>query len=351
MVAPGTNTAVSNFNQYSYGLGGVGRAGGGGGAGLLSSSMGQLGPGYSINYGNLGSGGAGSLYAGAAGAPLPALNSASALSAHRGGLSGLAGGKAELIDRGGDVARVDADLSSAAFNSAMVAIQSAGNGSQLKGASAITTLVPAAPGIYHDFMENGEKAFHSGYFVEAMQNFRNANHVGVHDPESMLSLAHAHFALGQFATAGVYLAQAIEVLPELPLLPIKPTSFYGDLGEQRARYGDHLDMLRAYLGHQPDDAEAHLLLAYFLWFSQNDDPTAKAQDIQNARQSLAAGLAASRKTQVSKATVEAIETFWDGMVASGQASGRLEQTPTSSPAPAAPASDAGKPATQPAAGK
>jgi tetratricopeptide (TPR) repeat protein len=344
LVAPGANTNVNTFSQYSYGLGGVGRASAGG-AGALSSSMGQLGGGYSTNYSNLGAGGAAGLSTNKAGAPLPMLNSA--LSAPRGGL----GGMGELLDRGGDLAKANAILDSSVVSSAMAAIQSAGSGSDLKQASAVTTLVPATPGVYHDFMENGEKAFRSGYFLEAMQAFRNANHIGVHDPESLLSLAHAHFALGGFATAGVYLAQAIEVLPELPLLPIKPTSFYGNLAEGRSRYGDHLEMLRAYLQRQPDDAEAHLLLAYFLWFSQNDDPASKAQDIQNAKQSLAAGLAASRKIQVSKATVEAIETFWDGMVASGQAAGRLERMPTSSPATTAPASDAGKPSTQPAARK
>jgi hypothetical protein len=332
------STSVGTFSTYSYGLGAIGR---GGGSGTLSGTLGQLG---GSRYSTPGAGGAGGLYTDMAGAPLPISNSA--LGSPHSGLSGLAGA-GSLIDRGGDLSTANADLGSSVITSAMSYIQSAGNTAELKRATSITTLVPSVPGMYHDFMENGEKAFHLGYFLEAMQDFRNANHVGIHDPESLLSMAHAHFALGRFATAGVYLAQAIEVLPELPLLPLKPRAFYGDSDDGRAKYGDHLDMLRAYLQRQPDDAEAHLLLAYFLWFNQNDDPAARAQDLQSAKQSLADGLAAGKKVHVPKATTEAIETFWDAMVASGQASGRLEQTSTSAPA-TAPASGTGERSTQPA---
>jgi tetratricopeptide (TPR) repeat protein len=280
-----------------------------------------------------------------AGAPLPIANRS--LTAPRGGLSGLSRTGA-LVDRGGNLNIASADLGTSVVASAMSYIQSVGNTAQLKRASSITTLVPTAPGIYHDLMDNGEKAFHSGYFLEAMQDFRNANHVGIYDPESLLSLSHAHFALGQFATAGVYLAQAIQVLPELPLLPLKPRSFYGDSDQGRARYNDHMEMLRTYLQRQPDDAEAHLLLAYFLWFNQDDDPAAKALDIHNAKQSLADGLAVGRKVHVSQATTEAIETFCDGIAANGQMAGTLVQTPTSSPATTAPASGADKASTKPA---
>jgi hypothetical protein len=336
------NTGVTNFATYSYGLGAVGRASGGGATGILSTSTGQLG---GARYANPGTVGTGRPQTGTVGAHLPTARGA--LAPPR-GLAKLASGTDEIVDRGGDLSNASADLGISVIASAMSYIQSVGTSADLKRAASITTLVPAgSSGLYHDFMENGEKAFHSGFFLEAMQDFRNANHVGIYDPESLLSLAHAHFAMGQFATAGVYLAQAIERLPELPLLPIKPRSFYGNSTAERARYGPHMEMLRAYLQRQPNDAEAHLLLAYFLWFNQDDDSSVKAQDIRDAKQSLADGLASGRKVHVSKDTTEAIETFWDAMVASGQGVGRLEQQADSSTA-TAPASDAGKASTQPA---
>ena len=178
----------------------------------------------------------------------------------------------------------------------------------------ITSLVPDQAGRYRNYMARGEEHFRSGDFAFAFTQFRLANDVIGRSPETLLSMAHAKFAIARFsyASAAFYLRKALKYLPELPLAPLRPKAFYNNL----ATFGEQIVHLEDHLEESPYDGEALLLLAYFRWFT--DEP-----DVKTAHSALSKALAVSRTDE----TTEAIETFWDGMVASGKVSGKLLPTP------------------------
>jgi hypothetical protein len=183
--------------------------------------------------------------------------------------------------------------------------------------SRITSLASKEPGLLRDHMIAGEKAFQRGIYTRAMHNFKLAREISLNSPESNLALCHTYFAMGDTtslegtASEGapplsynqpcLYLIQAIRPLPELALLPLEPKEFWGELRD----YGDRLAELETYCEEQPEDPEALLLLAYFKWFESDTDAAADA-------------LVQAYPHATNEDTAEAIETFWDGMRASGQ---------------------------------
>ena len=198
-------------------------------------------------------------------------------------------------------------------------IQSVGKagGALDKSDQPITSLVPDQGGRYRNYMARGEEHFRSGDFAFAFTQFRLANDIIGRSPETLLSMAHAKFATARlsYASAAFYLRKALKYLPELPLAPLRPKAFYNN----PATFGEHIFHLEDHLEKSPYDGEALLLLAYFRWFT--DEP-----DVKTARSALSKALAVSHTDE----TTEAIETFWDGMVASGKVSGKL--LPTTRPA-------------------
>ncbi|MDY6914393.1 MAG: hypothetical protein SVT52_08060 [Planctomycetota bacterium] len=198
------------------------------------------------------------------------------------------------------------------------AVYAAAGSSLLKSDETITSLVPQGPGAYRTYMERGEAAFRTGDFAKAFDEFRLANSISWHNPESLLSLLHARLALDRYsyARAAFYFREALRYLPELPLVPLQPKGFYGN----RARYVDHLMRLEAYVRKHPNDSDAAMVLTYLHWFDNRTD---------SARQALAGALASANNPD----QIEAIETFWDGMVASGKVSGKLlpEARPATAP--------------------
>jgi hypothetical protein len=200
--------------------------------------------------------------------------------------------------------------------------------------NAITTLVPSEdqPSKYRDFMLQGDLSFRRGDFVDAERQFRLANDIGGNDPESLLCMAHTQFAMARYSysSAAYYLRQALKFFPEMPLAPLRPKGFFGD----PASYADRVMRLEDF-ANRTRDADAYLMLAYFRWYSDDTDA---------ARNALAAALGFSSDPE----TTEAIETFWDGMTASGKVSGTL--MPTTQPAAGSVASKApaATPATNPA---
>jgi hypothetical protein len=180
-------------------------------------------------------------------------------------------------------------------------------------AGPITTLVPAAEGTYRDFMLKGDRAFRTDNYQEAYANFEITNDIGNHDPESFICLLHAQFALSRhsYAKAAYFLEQALKFMPELPVANLRPRGFYGNVN----RYAEHLVALEEHVERDPTDGEALLVLAYFRWFGE-------AQDVAATRKALASSLAAALRKKDTY-LVDAAETFWDGMVATGKVSGKL----------------------------
>lgn len=175
----------------------------------------------------------------------------------------------------------------------------------------IRSLVPPEGGAYSEFMQAGEKAFREGDYPLASAKYRMANYIGQKNPECLLSLSHAHFAGRNYSLASFYLRQAILQVPRLAAIPLLPKSFYGD----PSIYVENIQMLDEHLLLEPADADAQLLMAYYSWYDVDAaDPPGEAT------RSLSRALAGT----TTPAVVQAVETFWEGMVASGKVKGTLK---------------------------
>ncbi len=185
----------------------------------------------------------------------------------------------------------------------------------------ITSLVPAEQGVYRTYMQRGDRAFRQSNYRDAYASFQIANDLGDHDAESYVCLLHAQFALSSvsYAQACYYLEQALRHMPELPLANLRPRGFY----DSPAKYAQQLIGLQEYTEKHPDDYGATLLLAYFRWFEQE-------RDVAGTRNLLGRALAAGQEKR-DPMVIEAIETFWRGIVATGAASGELVPQPLKAP--------------------
>lgn len=187
-------------------------------------------------------------------------------------------------------------------------------GAGKEGLEPIKSLVPSGGGLYHDYIESGEKAFQAGDYAVAFSKFRMANYIGEKDPESLLSMSQAQFGEKCYPLAAYYLRQALRYMPGLPTLPLRPKAFYGD----PSVYVQNVQDLDGYLVGHPRDTDALLLRAYYAWFDADAlDSTGVARD------SLQKALAGNSTPDVTLA----IEAFWEGMVASGKVKGVLKPLP------------------------
>ena len=178
----------------------------------------------------------------------------------------------------------------------------------------ITTLVPTAPSMYQEHMLKADRAFRRYDFHKALTEYLIANDVGRNDPESLLCLAHTHFALARYSYAkpAYFLRRAVKRMPELPLANLRPRGFY----DSPSKYAEHMYALeQEHLKRRPYDGDALLVLAYFRWFEQT-------RDVEAIRDALSKSLADALKSRNTD-LAEAVETFWDGMVATGSVSGKL----------------------------
>lgn len=185
----------------------------------------------------------------------------------------------------------------------------------------ITSLVPKNESLYRRYMVRGDRAFRQGNYREAYVGFQIANDLGGHDPESYVCLVHTEFALSaySYAKACYFLEQALRYMPELPLANIRPRGFY----DNEAKYAQQLVALVDHTAKRPSDHEAIFLLAYFRWFEDKRDVAGTQKLLSEA---LAAGLA--KKDPL---LIDAVETFWRGIVASGAATGELVPEPREAP--------------------
>ena len=196
----------------------------------------------------------------------------------------------------------------------------------------VTSLVPEEKGVYRLNMLAGEKAFREGNFRAALDKFQLAGYIAPRAPETLLSMAHAHWAMStiSYSSAAYYLRQTLKYLPELAVVPLQPKGFFAEPGA----YVNRLEHIQNYVNANVGDADARLCLAYLYWFSDNPEGAKKML-------SEAVVLALKNKSTNGTRMVEAIDTFWAGMVATGKVSGELGPSTR-------PAKSAGKAAAPPA---
>ncbi len=163
---------------------------------------------------------------------------------------------------------------------------------------------------YQRYLAEGERALKEGRYGDAIGRFRLANDLIGDDPESLISLMHAHyFADISYGSAAFYLQKTLRVFPELPLTPLKPRAFFDD----DQRYDLLLTKLREKADQTSVDADSGLMLAYFNWFEG---------DVEGTTAALRKAVEVAPHFEAEKVTRSA-KTFWRAMVASGKVTGQL----------------------------
>ena len=308
-------TVGGDFSTYSSGIGGLKRSGTGAPTGILSSSLISN---YNLRHGTAGAG------AGALGTSLPKLT----------GLKGRTYGstKITLPVTMGDSGRPKGALTGAgriATTSDIRSKLSSKTGRTTTTTSTTSTtkprepkpiasFVPNEPSRYQKYMQQGEQAFRAERYVEAAEAFDVAIAIGRYLPESHLSLVHAYSAMGRYHSAAYHLRRTLKHFPELPLVSLRVRLFYG----RTETFVGQMDKLRQETQEPYAEADLSLLLAYFRYFDGAEADAAKV-----LRRAWDAG-------KDDRATAEAVETFWNGMVAAGKAKGALAAaTKPAHPAP------------------
>ena len=136
----------------------------------------------------------------------------------------------------------------------------------------VDSLASGGNDAFSTYMSQGEKAFRAGDFENALEQFKLANGIEPKNPESLISLTHACFALSRnaYSRSAYYLSRAIKYLPELPLAPLQPKSFF----PSPQQYAERIGWLDKHLETSPFDNEAFLVAAYFHWFDGDVDGAA-----------------------------------------------------------------------------
>jgi len=173
----------------------------------------------------------------------------------------------------------------------------------------ITTLAPSTPGRYADALRAGEQGMRTGQYASASEQFATANMIAKHNPGPMLSLVHAHCALGNYALMSHYISQTLINFPEMPLVRIRLRGFF----QSTSDFIELRQALRNKVLAIPTDANLWLSLAYLEWFDDNVVEAAEA-------------LRKAAQTSTKPSVAEAVETFWQGCVASGKVQGGLMPT-------------------------
>jgi tetratricopeptide (TPR) repeat protein len=176
----------------------------------------------------------------------------------------------------------------------------------------LTTLVPKSGGTrrYRQLLRTGEEAFRKEDYRKAAQAFGIANEISSGSSDSLLSLLHLHFATARnrYNVPSYYLQRLLREVPELPLIPVHPRDFYGNVGT----FVQDMIRLEQYTKAKPKDANAQLMLAYVKWREKNPNQAAAAlrKALENSKDN--------------EELIDAIQTLWKGMVRSGAVSGTLE---------------------------
>lgn len=275
-----------NLSDYSWGLGGLRRGGDAGG--LLQSSISST-PNFSVRRSREEGSSAG-----------PQLSGGSLL-----GNSPGVTGYSSLPNLGemapGARMAITPIVDLRAYQAAME-----GGGELAADDKPITSWVPSEPSLYQTHMKRGEEAFRQGRWLEAVGSFEVAADLARYAPEPHLALLHAHFASGNYYSAAYQLRDGLKYFPQLPLARLQVRRFYGETRD----FVGHVERLQERTRSMTVTADLWLVLAYFRYFDE-----AQADAIQALRECLA--------LNPSPASLEAIQIFWDGMVAAGKAEGDL----------------------------
>ena len=303
----GESGASYDFRRYSSGLGSLGGRGRGSGGNVLSSSLSSSGLG-SLRRSSSGGGRYDTDRSSQNTMDRPSLSRGTDYSSPISSLpSRLSGTRYQGIDK---AAAADPLFGTKAYLEAMGVT---GEGVVTKSTEPITSLVPAAPSKYRDYLADGERAFKAAKYLLALDMFQLANVYNGDDPESLLSIFHTRVAMSEYGSAGFVLRKGLRSFPELPLAPLRPKAFYGD----EADYREHIHELEKHVRSSPFDPSSHLITAYYRWYEGDVDGTTRA--LQEAQR------AATRvKDKTGEQTLDAIDTFWKAMVVSGKVSGDLE---------------------------
>ncbi|MFP4053339.1 MAG: hypothetical protein ACLFV7_05680 [Phycisphaerae bacterium] len=319
----GKSGASHDFRRYSSGLGSLGGRGRSGGSSVLSSSL---------SSGDLGalrrssSSGGGRFDSGSSRSMLnrPALTRGADYSSPISSLpSGMSNTGYQGIQK---AAAADPLFGTKAYLEAM---GTTAEGVVKRSSEPIASLVPAAPSKYRDQLADGERAFRAANYLRALDMFELANVYNGDDPESLLSIFHTRVAMSEYGSAGFVLRKVLRNFPELPLVPLRPKAFYGD----EADYREHIHELQKHVQQSPFDPSGHLITAYYRWYEGDVDGTTRS--LQGAHRA-----AGKVKDDTGKQTLEAIDTFWKAMVASGTVSGELEPAEKPTTQEASPETDA-----------
>ena len=253
---PGEYTSGSTFSSYSYGLGGLQSPSAGPGNSLLRSSIaGQA----SFALSRSGA------FGGSSDAGLPlAPRGGGTVYTPVGSLGSQGGNFGGALRAGRDsLPQPNALLSAVKIH--LDALDSDPNRTLKEEGGPITSLVPEEPSEYRNYMAEGEELFRNGQFLRAFEQFRMANYLASEDVASLLSLTHTRFALASYASASFYLQEALRFMPDLALVRLRPKAFY----DSEKTYEANLERLEKHLQENPEDGNAQLLMAYFLWFDQD----------------------------------------------------------------------------------
>lgn len=168
----------------------------------------------------------------------------------------------------------------------------------------ILSFVPDLPGRYHDLMADGERAFRNGAYQQALNDFFAATQVSrSQTPGALLSLSRAYVAGDNpsYSSAAMYLSWALQMEPMIPLVNIRPQTFYGNSDD----YDRDMARMDTYVKENPNDAEALLVLAYWKW---------RADQAEQA----AGLLAEAQRKAVKQDTVQGVALLMKAMESSGK---------------------------------
>lgn len=184
----------------------------------------------------------------------------------------------------------------------------------------ITSFAPDNRGHYATHIRSGEDQMKISQYELASEHFRRANYIGSRRPETLLSLAHADFARGNYASMAHYLRLAIEYFPELAGKDIRLRQFFRNPSEFVALRDRLVGEARVW----PDDPNLWMGLAYVHWFDGNTAEAAEA-------------IRQVARTSTDPRLTDATDALWDSCVASGKVSGPLldGKLATSEPVPQA----------------
>lgn len=125
---------------------------------------------------------------------------------------------------------------------------------------------------YDALLDDGLRYFHQGRYGQAARAFIAASQKDLGDAGSRLHAGQALVSCGLYTEAMEHVRRAFELSPQLINRPLNHSATYTNTAD----YREAIETLRAYVRAHPDDADAAVLLAYELFFSEDPAQAAGA---------------------------------------------------------------------------